>query len=44
MAYLDFKYIIRKTFSDKIMHEKEFDIAKNPKYDAYQRRLASTVI
>ena len=25
------------------MHDKEFNVAKNPKYDGYQRKLASMV-
>ena len=37
MAYGDFKYLTRRTASDKILHDKEFNISKNPKYDGYQR-------
>ena len=29
MAYEDFKYLIRRTASDKILHDKVLDIAKN---------------
>ena len=43
MAYRDFKDLKRKTASDKILRHKAFNIAKNPKYDGYQRGLASTV-
>ena len=43
MAYGDFKDIARRTASDKILRDKAFNIAKNPKYDGYQRRLASIV-
>ena len=43
MVYGDFKDITRRTASDKILHDKEFNIAKNPKYDGYQRGLASMV-
>ena len=43
MAYGDFKDIKRRTASDKILRDKAFDIAKNPKYDGYQRGLASMV-
>ena len=39
MAYGDFKYIVR----DKILRDKAFNIAKNPRYDGYQRGLASMV-
>ena len=41
MAYGDFKDLTRRTASEKILSDKAFDIAKNPKYDGYQRGLAS---
>ena len=41
MAYGDFKDLKRRTASDKILRDKAFNIAKNPKYDRYQRGLAS---
>ena len=37
MAYVDFKDLAKRTASDKILRDKEFNIAKNPKYDGYQR-------
>ena len=43
MAYGDFKDLTRRTASDKIMPDKAFDIAKNTKYDGYQKGLASMV-
>ena len=43
MTYGDFKYLVRKTASDKILSDKGFNIAKNPKYDGYQRELDSMV-
>ena len=43
MAYGDFKDLERRTASDKILRVKAFNIAKNPKYDGYQRGLASIV-
>ena len=43
MAYGDFKDLARRTASDKVLRDKAFNIAKNPKYDGYQRRLASMV-
>ena len=43
MAYGDFKDLKRRTFSDKILRDKAFNITKNPKYDGYQRGLASMV-
>ena len=35
MSYGDFKYLTRRTASDKIFGDKAFNIAKNPKYDGY---------
>ena len=43
MAYGDFKDLKRRTTSDKILRDKAFNIAKNPKYDGYQEGLASMV-
>ena len=43
MAHGDFKYLKRRTASDKVLRDKAFNIAKNPKYDEYQRVLASMV-
>ena len=43
MAYGDFKDLKRRTFSDKVLRDKAFNIAKNSKYDGYQRGLASMV-
>ena len=43
MAYGDFKDLEKRTVSDKILTDKAFNIAKNPKYDVYQRGLASMV-
>ena len=40
MACGDFKDVTRRTASDKILHNKAFDIAKYPKYRGYQRGLA----
>ena len=39
----DFKDIKRRTASDKTLKDKAFNIAKDPKYDGYQRGLASMV-
>ena len=41
IAYGDFKDVKRRTASDKILRDKAFNIAKNPKYDGYQRGLTS---
>ena len=41
MAYGDFKDLKRRKQSDKVLKEKAFAIASNPKYDGYQRGLAS---
>ena len=43
MAYGDFKNFTRRTASDKILHDKAFNIIKNPKQDGYQRGLPSMV-
>ena len=43
MAYGDFKDIKRRIDSNRILRDKAFNIAKNPKYDGYQRGLASMV-
>ena len=43
MAYRDFKDLKKRTAADKILTDKAFNIAKNPKYDGYQRGLASMV-
>ena len=43
MAYGDFKDLERRTTSDKVLRDKAFNIAKNPKYDGYQRGLGSMV-
>ena len=43
MAYGHFKDLSRRTAADKVLHDKVFNIAKNPKYDGYQCGLASMV-
>ena len=43
MAYGDFKDLARRTGSDKVLRDRAFNIAKNPKYDGYQSGIASTV-
>ena len=43
MAYGGFKDIKRRTVSNKILRDKAFNVAKNPKYDGYQRGLAPMV-
>ena len=42
-AYSDSKDLIKRTAADKSLKNKAFDIAKDPKYDGYQRGLASMV-
>ena len=42
MAYGDFKDLARRTASDNVLRGKAFNIAKNPKYDGYQRGLVSS--
>ena len=43
MAYGGFKDLAIRTASDKVWRDKAFNIAKNPKYDGYQRGVASMV-
>ena len=42
-SYGDFKDLARRTASDKVLRDKAFNIARNPKYDGYQRGLTSMV-
>ena len=35
--------LVRRTASDKVSRDKAFNIVKSPKYDGYQRKLASMV-
>ena len=39
----DFKDLTRRTTTDKILRDKAFNIAKNPKWDGYQRGLVAMV-
>ena len=43
MACGDFKDLTRRIVSDKILLDKVFNIAINPKNDGYQRVLASMI-
>ena len=43
MSYGDFENLTRRTTSDKILSDKALNIAKNPKYNRFQRGLASMV-
>ena len=43
MAFGDFKDLTRKTACDKVLRDNALDITKNPKYDRYQKGLASMV-
>ena len=43
MAYGIYKDLESRTQSDKVLKDRAFEIANNPKYDGYQRRLASLV-
>ena len=42
-AYSDSKDLTKRTVADKILRNRAFNIAKDPKYDGYQRGLASMV-
>ena len=39
MSYGDFKDVDIRTFADKVLRDKAFNIAKDPKYDRYQVEL-----
>ena len=43
MAYGKSKHLVKRTQSDKVLKDKAFKIASDPKYDGYQRRLTSMV-
>ena len=43
MAHGDFKDLAKRTAADKVLRDKAFNIAKDSKYDRYQRGLASVV-
>ena len=43
MAYGKTKDLVKRTQSDKVLKDKAFKIASNPKYNGYQRGLASMV-
>ena len=43
MAYGESKDLEKRTQSDKVWRDKAFKIASDPKYDGYQRGLASMV-
>ena len=44
MTYGDFKDLNWRTFADKVLRDKTFNIAKDPKFDEYQRGIVSTVL
>ena len=41
MAYGNFKDLAKRTAADKVLRDKTFNIAKDPKYDGYQKGLDS---
>ena len=43
MSYSDFKDLYRRAASNKVLREKAFNIAKNPKFDGNQHKIASMV-
>ena len=43
MAYGDFKDLAKRTSPDRDLRDKAFNIARDLKYDGYQRGLASMV-
>ena len=43
LAYSKSKDLVKRTQSDKALRDKAFNIASDPKYDSYQRGLASII-
>ena len=43
LAYSKSKDLVKRTQSDKALRDKAFKIASDPKYDSYQRGLASII-
>ena len=43
MVYGKSKDLVKRTQSDKVLKDKTFEIASNPKYNGYQRGLLSMV-
>ena len=43
MAHGKSKDLVKRTQSDKVLRDKAFKVASSPKYDGYQRGLASMV-
>ena len=43
MTYGDFKDLPRDRASDKVLHDKTFRIASNPKNDEYQCKVTSVI-
>ena len=43
MAYGIFKDLNKRTQAYNVLRDKAFEIASNPKYDDYQKRLASMI-
>ena len=43
MAYGESKDLVRRPQLDKVLRNKAFEIASNPKYNDYQRGLASMI-
>ena len=43
MGYGKLKILAKRTQSNKVLREKAFKIASDPKYDGYQKGLASIV-
>ena len=43
MAYGNFKDLPKRAASDRVLRHQAFNIARNPKYDRYQRGLSARV-
>ena len=42
-AYSDSKDVPKRTISDKILKDRAYEIARNPRYDGYKRGLATMI-
>lgn len=43
LAYGDFRDLVSRTTSDKVLRDKVFEIAHNPNWDGYKRALPSII-
>ena len=44
MVYGDFKDLAKRTASNKVLRDRELNIAKNPQYDGYYQRVIASMV